>query len=105
MICKKAAELATQMGLDFNPSESWLRRMRIRNNIGWKKAHREKQNVDAPAAQVFIDEKLPQILEKYDPDDIFNCNETGLYWRGVPDRGYHVSSKNNNKPSGVKVPQ
>ena len=60
--------------------------MRIRNNIGWKKAHGEKQNADAPAAQVFIDEKLPQILEKYDPSDIFNCDEIGLYWRGVPDQ-------------------
>ena len=83
MICKKAAELATQMGLDFNPSESWLRRMRIRNNIGWKKAHGEKQNADAPAAQVFIDEKLPLILEKYDPNDIFNrhweVHETSLF--------------------------
>ena len=50
MICSKFDELATQMGLDFIPSDSWLHHMGIRNNIGWKKAHREKQNADAPAA-------------------------------------------------------
>ena len=51
--------------------------------IGWKKAHGEKQNANAPAAQVFIDEKLPLILEKYDPNDIFNrhweVHETSLF--------------------------
>ena len=39
MICSKSDELVTQMGLNFTPSDSWFRHMRIQNNIGWKKAH------------------------------------------------------------------
>ena len=107
MILAKASQLATQMGLHFKPTESWVRRMKLRNNIGYKKSRGEKKGSDGPAAKSFIDEKLPQLLEKYDPSDIFNCDETGLYWRGISDRGYQVTTKNNNKsqPSGGKVPK
>ena len=96
----------TQMGLDFEPTESWIRRMKKRNNISYKKAHGEKLSADAPAAKHFIDNDLPKLLERYHPDDIFNCDETGLYWRGISDRGYHVNNNNNkNHPSGWKVPK
>ena len=105
MILTKAKMLATQMGLDFEPSESWVRRMKKRNNISYKKAHGEKLSADAPAAKQFVDDELPKLLEKYHPDDIFNCDETGLYWRGISDRGYHVKNNNEKHPSGGKVPK
>jgi DDE superfamily endonuclease len=31
-------------------------------------------------------EKLHQILRNYDPKDIFNCDETGLFWKMKPSR-------------------
>ena len=31
-------------------------------------------------------EDLQQILKNYDPDDIFNCDETGLFWEMQPNR-------------------
>ena len=105
MIVAKAGQLAIQMGIDFVPSDSWVRRMKMRNNISYKTAHGEKQSADAPAAKIFIEEKLPLLLEKYDASNIFNCDETGLYWRGVSSRGYHVSNNNKSKPSGGKVPK
>jgi len=28
---------------------------------------------------------LPEILKDYSPRDVFNADETGLYWRAIPD--------------------
>jgi len=28
---------------------------------------------------------LPTILQDYKPCDVFNADETGLYWRAIPD--------------------
>ena len=33
---------------------------------------------------------FPNILQSYHKDDIFNADETGLYFRGLPDKGHCV---------------
>ena len=33
------------------------------------------------------------ILERYDPYNIYNANETGLYWRLLPDKTHAVSGE------------
>ena len=40
---------------------------------------------------------LPQYLEKYSENDIYNCDETGLYYWALPDRSMCFST---DKPSG-----
>ena len=52
------------MGLNFEPSESWVMRMKKRNNTSYKKAHGEKLSADAPASKQFVDDELPKLLEK-----------------------------------------
>ena len=37
-------------------------------------------------------------LSEFAPRDIYNCDETGLYWRGLPDRGFVPANVN---PTGV----
>ena len=39
-------------------------------------------------AEKCLFERLPK-----DPKDIYNCDETGLYFRGMPDRGYVPGSE------------
>ena len=56
----------------------------------------EKQNADVQSADTFVKVTLPQLLEKYAPQDIYNAVETGLYWRGMPDRGYFAKGNNKN---------
>ena len=31
-------------------------------------------------------EKLQELINEYNPDDVFNCDETGLLYRASPDR-------------------
>lgn len=37
---------------------------------------------------VTIEECLPEILEGYTVEDIWNMDETGIFWRALPDRGF-----------------
>ena len=31
-------------------------------------------------------ERISGVLSKYEPKDVFNCDETGLFYRALPDR-------------------
>ena len=42
------------------------------------------------AAVDYKQDILPEILSAYDAEDIFNADETGLYYHGLPDRGHCV---------------
>jgi len=33
----------------------------------------------------YCDVVLPQLIKTYKPDDILNCNETGIYYRAMPE--------------------
>lgn len=63
--------------LDIN----WINRWKGRNEIISKKLHGEASSADVPAADNWIKNRLPQILKEYEPKNIFNCDETGLYYR------------------------
>ena len=106
LLAAKALTLAKFYNIEnFSAGESWIRRFKLRNNIAWKKAHGEKQSADIQAANDWILEKLPDLIKNYSEDNVYNADETGLYWRGLPDRGYFATSNNNNQPSGAKVPK
>lgn len=89
----KATELAKAMGHDFTPSEGWLNRFKERHSLKFKKEHGEKQATDVAAATNFKKDILPRLLEIYDKNNIFNADETGLYFKGLPDRGYAPSNE------------
>ena len=38
-------------------------------------------------------ERLPEILRGYDKRDVFNLDETGCFWRALPDRGFGQKGK------------
>jgi hypothetical protein len=83
---EKARDLAKQLGkLDFEPTNGWLERLKARNNIVYKKAHGEKKDSDVQAADNWTSTVLPKILQRYQPDDIYNADETGIYYRAIPE--------------------
>ena len=51
----------------------------------FKKQHGEKQDVDDFSAERWVVDALPDIIKDYEPRDIFNADETGLYWRAILD--------------------
>jgi len=86
LLMEKADQLAHGLGItDFKATNGWLERWKTRNAIQFKKQHGEKQDEDDFGAERWAIEVLPGILKDYSPKDIFNADETGLYWRAIPD--------------------
>ncbi|KAK3098872.1 hypothetical protein FSP39_023876 [Pinctada imbricata] len=47
--------------------------------------HGEKKDADEGAATQWKESTLPTFLPSYHPDDIYNADETGIYFRALPD--------------------
>nr|XP_006006176.1 PREDICTED: tigger transposable element-derived protein 4-like [Latimeria chalumnae] len=94
MLKMKAKELATDLGHEgFQPTDGWLSRWKTRQNIVLKREHGERQDADHSYATDWIKHALPAIIAEYSPNDIFNADETGLFYRGYPDRWHMQKDK------------
>jgi hypothetical protein len=101
ILMAKANDLAKKMGeINFNATDGWLTRWKDRHDIVYKKLHGEKQDADASGTDFWIKTTWPTILNKYAPENIFNLNETGLYYRATPD--YCMGLKNATASAGKK---
>ena len=86
MLFEKSKKFAVKLGLpDFLPTDGWLGRWKKRDEIGFRRAHGEKVSTNLEGASQLMKETIPQIVEIFDADDIFNADQTGLYYRATPD--------------------
>lgn len=98
----KARTFAQEVGIDdFSASDGWLSRWKERNGIVFKKLHGEKEDCDVAGAESWFEKKWPDISERYAPQDIFNTDETGLYYRATPD--HCLIFKNSTSTAGKKI--
>ena len=82
----KAKELAQMLGRsDFVATDGWFARWKTRHMIKYKRANGEKGSADTVGAEEWMSIVFPQLLREYKPDDIYNADETGLYYRATPD--------------------
>ncbi|XP_071053644.1 tigger transposable element-derived protein 1-like [Onthophagus taurus] len=83
---KKMDENATDT---FNASWGWFRRFKIRANLIKVKLIGEAASTDSNAASEFI-ATLKAIVHdgNYSPHQIFNVDETGLFWKNMPSNTY-----------------
>lgn len=73
-----------QLGVDnFSPTIGWLTRWKNRNNIVFKKTCGEKKDANFEAAENYL--KNFTASSNYAHNDIYNADETGLYYRALPD--------------------
>ena len=80
----KFAELLNNQ--DFSGSSGWLTNFKQRYSIREYSKHGEAQS--APLEQLpEMRRDLQNILKEYQLNDIFNCDETGLFWKMEPTRG------------------
>ena len=45
----------------------------------------ESKKVDEDVVMSWINRTLPNLVEKYSPDCIYNADETGLFWKMLPE--------------------
>ncbi|KAG5898696.1 hypothetical protein JTB14_030646 [Gonioctena quinquepunctata] len=67
----------------FKASNGWLRNFKFRHGVRELDLAGEKLSADSAAAENFI-EKFKTASESYDPEFVYNADETGLVWKALP---------------------
>ena len=82
-VCDSAAEET------FSASQGWLSRFKKRANLYHGVVTREAASADKAATERFPQE-LMKIIERegYSAKQIFNADETGLFWKKMPEKTY-----------------
>lgn len=86
ILMEKAEELAKELGISFVPCSGWLGRFKRRHGIIFKCVSGEAASVNMSTVETWKDTALQQLLESYGPDDIFNADETGVFFKCLPDK-------------------
>ncbi|UYV71196.1 hypothetical protein LAZ67_8002131 [Cordylochernes scorpioides] len=83
---QKAIYYAMGMKYDeFEASNGWLDRFKARRNIIFRKICGEERAVN-PLVVEDWKEKISSFLDKYSPSNIYNIDESGLFYKCLPDK-------------------
>lgn len=87
LLKQKAKEFADSLGHeDFEASTGWLDKFKNRHNIVGKTLCGESADANLGERDKWINNVLPRLIEKYDANDIFNADETGLFFKCLPNK-------------------
>lgn len=88
---EKALEIAERLGglKDFTASNGWIDRMKKRHDLVYRSLSGESSSVDEATIEEWK-KNLPNLTKGYKPKDIFNADETGLFFNLLPDKSYVV---------------
>lgn len=99
---EKAKHFAKSLGhKDFRASNAWLKIKKKRHNIGFKKVCGESASVNENVCSEWIN-KLANFLKNYESRNIFNADETALFYKCLVDRNLFSKTKNVMEVNTVK---
>lgn len=86
LLRQKAETLAQRMGITgCKFSDGWLHDFKKRYNLAFKRMCFKSGSVAQTFVTNYGSNKLRALLRQYTPD-IFNCDETGLFYKMLPDK-------------------
>lgn len=87
LLAAKAEELARLLkDEEFSCSSSWIDRFKVRHNIVFAKMSGESKSANKDTAENWLKTVWPKLREGYREREIFNADETGLFFRLTPDK-------------------
>ena len=92
LLLTKANEMANMLGSS-PVSKPWIDRWKKRHKIGAARVVGESASVNLNTVSEWRSQVLPGFLERYKPEDIFNMDETGLFYRMEPDKTLHFKGQ------------
>lgn len=87
LIQAKALARAINPETTFTASNGWLKKFLRRHEIVFRIISGEGAETDSTIVADWLT-KLPEIHASYKPEDIFNIDETGLFYRQTPRKSY-----------------
>lgn len=92
-LMEKAREIAVRLGKpEFKGTNGWLEKWKKRFNIKSVAICGESGDVRGDTVESWR-ERLPEILRGYRKEDIYNLDETGCFWRALPEKGFGEKGK------------
>ena len=92
-LVEKAKEISGRLGKsDFAGFNGWLSKWKKRYNVRKVAICGESGDVSGETVALWK-ERLPEILRGYEERDIYNLDETGCFWRALPDHGLAQKGK------------
>lgn len=86
MVQEKALKFASDLGIpNFNASNGWLDRFRVRHGIVFRAVCGESAEVNQDVVSDWKS-RLSVITSGYCDSDIYNMDETGLFFKAIPDK-------------------
>ena len=97
ILVAKAKEFSERLQCDeFTASNGWLSRFKTRYGISLRHLHGEAASVDVGVVAM-AREELKKTLSKYSPRDIYNIDETGLFFRMPPSKSLTTAPQHGTK--------
>jgi hypothetical protein len=94
ILIEKTMKFASDLKVEeFKASHGWLDNFKKRNNISSKVMAGECESVCAEMTENWKTAVLPKMLENWDPKDVYNCDESGLFFKMLPNRTMHTKGE------------
>ncbi|GFS70209.1 tigger transposable element-derived protein 6 [Trichonephila clavipes] len=87
LLKKKPKAFAKELGIEFLAREGWLTNFKKRNEIVFKKMCGENLSVDINVCSKWQNSLL-DLIKEHEPRNIFNTDETGLFFKCLPEKTF-----------------
>ena len=77
---------------DFTASNRWLEKWKQMYGVREKRLCRETGEVCTTTVQAWI-ERLPELCQDYEPQNILNLDKAGLFFKALPEKGLMEKGK------------
>ena len=89
ILMSKADKFGQDLGYqNFRCTSGWLSCFKERHNIKFKSVQGEEKAVDLSLVDNWHQTSWQNILQEYQPSDIYNCDESGLFYKLLPNKTF-----------------